>query len=92
MNSFILASRDQTLGCLRLYGDSLVSRAQPRITLGKPRPIRTSSDVVYGICRGLPSASLQNAYEILLMIGCYFFFLDIIGSQKHIATYNFHSK
>ena len=35
--SFILASRDnwvscnQTLGCLRLYGDSRVSRAQPRI-------------------------------------------------------------
>ena len=34
---FILASRDnwvscnQTLGCLRLYGDSRVSRAQPRI-------------------------------------------------------------
>ena len=34
---FILASRDnwvscnQTLGCLRLYGDSQVSRAQPRI-------------------------------------------------------------
>ena len=30
--SFILASRDdnQTLGCLRLYGDGPVSRAQPR--------------------------------------------------------------
>ena len=24
-------------------------------SLGKPRPIRSSSDVVYGICRGLPS-------------------------------------
>ena len=37
LDSFILASRDnwvscnQTLGCLRLYGDSRVSRAQPRI-------------------------------------------------------------
>ena len=36
-DSFILTSRDnwvsciQTLGCLRLYGDSRVSRAQPRI-------------------------------------------------------------
>ena len=38
LDSFILASRDngvfcnQTLGCLRLYGDSRVSRAQSRIT------------------------------------------------------------
>ena len=37
LDSFILASRDngvscnQTLGCLRLYGDSRVYRAQPRI-------------------------------------------------------------
>ena len=37
LDSFILASHDkgvscnQTLGCLRLYGDSRVSRAQPRI-------------------------------------------------------------
>ena len=37
LDSFILASRDngvssnQTLSCLRLYGDSRVSRAQPRI-------------------------------------------------------------
>ena len=37
LDSFILASRDngvpcnQTLGCLSLYGDSRVSRAQPRI-------------------------------------------------------------
>ena len=37
LDSFILASRDngvssnQTLGCLRLYGDSRVSRGQPRI-------------------------------------------------------------
>ena len=36
-DSFILASRDNlvscnhTIGCLRLYGDSRVSRAQPRI-------------------------------------------------------------
>ena len=29
--------------------------------LGKPRPIRTSSDVVYGICRGLPSAHHASA-------------------------------
>ena len=41
LDSFILASRDngvscnQTLGCLRLYGDSRVSRAQPRITAYK---------------------------------------------------------
>ena len=30
-------------------------------TLGKPRPIRTSSrlDVVYGICQGLPSDILS---------------------------------
>ena len=37
LDSFIFASRDngvscnQTLGCLRLYGGSRVSRAQPRI-------------------------------------------------------------
>ena len=37
LDSYILASRDngvscnQTLGCLRLYGESRVSRAQPRI-------------------------------------------------------------
>ena len=37
LDSFILASRNnkvscnQTLGCLRLYGESRVSRAQPRI-------------------------------------------------------------
>ena len=37
LDSFILAPRDngvscsQTLGCLRLYGNSRVSRAQPRI-------------------------------------------------------------
>ena len=37
LDSFILASLDnlvscnQTLGCVRLYGDSRVSRAQPRI-------------------------------------------------------------
>ena len=37
LDSFILASHvnrvscNQTLGCLRLYGDSRVSRAQPRI-------------------------------------------------------------
>ena len=29
--------------------------------LGKPRPIRTS-DVVYGICRGLPSAVVSWAF------------------------------
>ena len=70
-DSSILASRDnwvscnQTLNCLRLYGDSRVSRAQPRI----------------------------NAYEILLQLAIdwlLFFFLDIICSLKHIATYNFH--
>ena len=68
LDSFILASRNngvscnQTLGCLRFYGDSRVSRAQPRI----------------------------NAYEILLQHDWLGFFLDIIGSQKRIATYNFH--
>ena len=30
-------------------------RKRNKNSLGKPRPIRTSSDVVYGICRGLPS-------------------------------------
>ena len=55
-------SCNQTFGCLRLYGDSWVSRAQPRI----------------------------NAYEILLQHDWLLFILDIIGSQKHIATYNFH--
>ena len=37
LDSFILASRDdnQTLGCLRLYGDSRISRAQPRINAYK---------------------------------------------------------
>ena len=60
-------SCNQTLGCLRLYGNSRVSPAQPRI----------------------------NAYEILLQDDCGWlwmivFFLDIIGSQKRIATYNFH--
>ena len=66
LDSFILESRDNwvscnhTLGCLRLYGDSRVSRAQPRI----------------------------NAYKILLQHDWLLFFLDIIGSQKQIATYN----
>ena len=70
LKSFILAPRDnrvscnQTLGCLRLYGDSRVSRVQPRI----------------------------NAFEILLQHNWLLFFLDIIDSQKHIATYNFHIK
>ena len=31
-----------------------------------------------------------NAYEILLQHDWLLFFLDIIGSQKRIATYNFH--
>ena len=57
-------SCNQTLGCLRPYGDSWVSRAQPRI----------------------------NAFEILLQHNWLLFFLDIIDSQKHIATYNFHIK
>ena len=34
-------------------------------TLGKPRPIRTSSDVVHGICRGLPSGGNESVYEQL---------------------------
>ena len=34
-------------------------------TLGKPRPIRTSSDVVYGICRGLPSG-VSRSYDLIL--------------------------
>ena len=68
LDSYILASRDngvscnQTLSCPRLYGESRVSRAQPRIT----------------------------AYEILLQHDWLLFFIDIIGSQKRIATYNFH--
>ena len=60
---FNRVSCNQTLGCLRLYGTSRVSPAQPRI----------------------------NAYVILLQHDwLLFFFLDIIGSQKRIATYNFH--
>ena len=51
-------SCNQTLGCLRLYGDSRVSRAQPRII----------------------AAAWLAVY----------FFLDKIGSQKRIGTYNFH--
>ena len=41
LDSFILALHDngvscnQTLGCLRLYGDSRISRAQPRINAYK---------------------------------------------------------
>ena len=62
LDSFTLASRDdnQTLGCLHLYGDRRISRAQRRI----------------------------NAYEILLQHYWLLFFLDIIGSQKLIPTYN----
>ena len=33
-----------------------------------------------------------NAYEVLLQHDWLYFFLDIIGSQKHIVTYNFHIK
>ena len=36
------------------------------------------------------SLALINAYEILLQHDWLLFFLDIIGSQKRIATYNFH--
>ena len=34
-------------------------------TLGKPRPIRTSPDVVHGICRGLPGGGNESVYEQL---------------------------
>ena len=34
-------------------------------TLGKPRSIRTSSDVVHGICRGLPSGGNESVYKQL---------------------------
>ena len=39
---------------------------EPREALGKPRPIRSSSsDVVYGICRGLPSAPRRCNWQLL---------------------------
>ena len=42
--------------CLIKVGRSRMKCDTRVIAIGKPRPIRTSSDVVYGICRGLPSA------------------------------------
>ena len=45
------------------------------LTLGKPRPIRTSSrlDVVYGICQGLPS-DILSIYIMIYFNGQYWLY------------------
>ena len=45
------------------------------------------TETVEFLQRSLVSMLMRYCWS---MIGCYFFFLDIIGSQKRIATYNFH--
>ena len=79
LDSFILASRDnwnscnQTLGCLRLYGDSRVSRAQPRINAYEillPHDFREKLDkcvimLMYYLIRHLLFVVYKTLFNIL---------------------------